>query len=456
MEVELVVIRGPETGRSARLSRFPIVIGREAGCDFVLSDPSVSRRHARIRLDGAELFLENLSGKASLRVNGERIQQGRLPSASRVSLGDSEVRLQLIARLSQPVKTVAERPTKTIQEPIPLSINMDQTDLSVLIHSPDGNSRTVVLSKPEIIFGRDPGCDVPVDDFKMSQRHFCIRRTPHHFHLEDLRSTNGTQIDGQRTSWGPLKNGARISAGRTRFLVQFVPRVASSQVAAAAVADRPKPKCRWEVWPERGLLFSSVGPQPPIGKFLLALARMCPMGLLVDATVRDQIQSPIPADAAPLYHWMDPIVAERASPVWIASDAAIPIVSELAQTNAWVAYFGEGSSEELLARLRKLAHPPELNEDAEAPSPTTKEKSSDPSAVAAPEHPKAISMSQPAILMDMARYGDAGFLNRLLTEFKAAVWEGPEPDAWQAFANETFQKALNSLGFTLSTDEDAQ
>jgi pSer/pThr/pTyr-binding forkhead associated (FHA) protein len=306
-----------------------------------------------------------------------------------------------------------------------------------------------------LVFGRQENCDVAIDDHKMSQQHFRIRRAHHHFVLEDLRSTNGTLLDGQRTGWGELKDGARISAGRTRILVRFIPRVGGGKPGAPLAANQPKPKYQVEELPDRGLLYSSVGAQPPIDKFLTGLAGLCPMGLLVDAMVRDKIQSKLPPDSAPLYDYMDPASAEIASPVLIASEAAIPITTELAEADGWVAYFGEGSSKEMLARLRSFAHPPELNEAKEAPPDSGSNGSQNaPPTDAPPVHPKSICVSRPSILVELARHGDAGFLDRLLTDWKAVVMEGAEADTWRAFAKEGFQKALTSLGFMESTEEE--
>lgn len=446
MEVDLVVTRGPEAGRSVRFYRFPIVIGREPGCDLVLSDPSVSRRHARIRLDGSELILEDLSSKLGSRVNGERVQKARIASSERISLGNTEIRLQAVSRPQPSVQTAAA--------PLSEPTNAGNVDLEILIHAPDGTSRAVVLSLPETVFGRDGNCDIPVDDFKMSQRHFRIRRAAHQFVLEDLGSTNGTYVEDQLTSWCELKDGARISAGRSRFLARFVRGSEAGKRVASTITPPPKPKYQLHEWADRGLYFSSLGPQPPMGKFLLGLSRMCPLGLLVDSMVRERISSPLPPEAAPLYDWMDPSLAEQASPVLIASESAIPIATELADTDGWVAYFGDGSSEQMLARLRGLAHPPELNQSqASSTEPPADEREGDPGESAARAHPKPISLSRPSILIDLARYGDPGFLDRLLTDFKAVVMEGAEPDAWQAFAKEGFQKALKALGFSQATEE---
>ncbi|MCB9475301.1 MAG: FHA domain-containing protein [Deltaproteobacteria bacterium] len=50
-----------------------MVIGRDAGLDLILNDPSVSRRHARIYRDSSRYFLEDLGSVAGTKRNEEAI-----------------------------------------------------------------------------------------------------------------------------------------------------------------------------------------------------------------------------------------------------------------------------------------------------------------------------------------------------------------------------------------------
>ncbi len=59
------------------------------------------------------------------------------------------------------------------------------------------NPTTRRFTKPEIVVGREPTCDFPLDDQAVSSRH--ARLSYHHqqWWLEDLASTNGTYLNNE-------------------------------------------------------------------------------------------------------------------------------------------------------------------------------------------------------------------------------------------------------------------
>jgi pSer/pThr/pTyr-binding forkhead associated (FHA) protein len=84
----LLVEEHPVTGREITLAPGQ-TIGRE-GCEIVLPDPEVSRRHAAIRVLDAELAIEDLSSLNGTWINGERISGVRaLAPHDRLQFGNT-------------------------------------------------------------------------------------------------------------------------------------------------------------------------------------------------------------------------------------------------------------------------------------------------------------------------------------------------------------------------------
>jgi len=77
---------------------------------------------------------------------------------------------------------------------------------------------TLALSKAVLLLGRDPGCDLVVQDDLASRQHAQIRLEGQGAVLYDLDSSNGTFVNGERIS-GPyrLRQGDRITLGDTEL-----------------------------------------------------------------------------------------------------------------------------------------------------------------------------------------------------------------------------------------------
>ncbi|MGN6605678.1 MAG: FHA domain-containing protein [Jatrophihabitans sp.] len=73
----------------------------------------------------------------------------------------------------------------------------------------------VSLTRPRTTIGRDPDCDVVLDDPSVSRRHATVVRGRAGFTVEDLGSLNGTTVDGQRAGARgiPVRDGAHLTVG---------------------------------------------------------------------------------------------------------------------------------------------------------------------------------------------------------------------------------------------------
>ncbi len=75
--------------------------------------------------------------------------------------------------------------------------------------------RTVVLTRPVTVIGRGAEADLRLADTGVSRLHAELRVEGDEVHLADLRSTNGTLVNGRRTSSAVLTDGDRIEVGAT-------------------------------------------------------------------------------------------------------------------------------------------------------------------------------------------------------------------------------------------------
>ena len=81
----------------------------------------------------------------------------------------------------------------------------------LLLVAPTALAGRKFMLSAETTLGRAPGCGVQIDDVRVSKLHARLFFHDGAWYLEDLGSTNGTQLDGEAVV-GPtrIKRGARI------------------------------------------------------------------------------------------------------------------------------------------------------------------------------------------------------------------------------------------------------
>jgi hypothetical protein len=77
--------------RHVAVGEGPIVLGRDPGCDVVLADGRVSRRHARIAPRGGFLVLSDLGSTNGTFLRDERVAEVTLGVGDVIVLGDTQV-----------------------------------------------------------------------------------------------------------------------------------------------------------------------------------------------------------------------------------------------------------------------------------------------------------------------------------------------------------------------------
>jgi len=83
----LQVKEGPDQGKVFQLKAASLVLGRHEGCDIVLNDSSVSRRHARLELHRGRYHIVDLGSTNGTKVNGSRVGTKALEPGDTVIIG---------------------------------------------------------------------------------------------------------------------------------------------------------------------------------------------------------------------------------------------------------------------------------------------------------------------------------------------------------------------------------
>src|SRR4051794_3682570 len=215
---EVFVAGGADAGKMIPVAD-NTVLGRDDEADIVLQDPDsmLSRRHARIRLDNGNVVVEDLGSTNGTFVGGEKIAEPRaLHAGDRIELGGTTLTF-----------TPAPEP-----EPPAVPVPGPAADGELRIISGPGAGGTAPVSASATI-GREPECDLQVLDGEVSRRHAKVTVRDGAAAIDDLRSANGTYVNGERIL-EPLRLGPgdRIEVGEATIVLD-------SPVFAGAAVHAP-------------------------------------------------------------------------------------------------------------------------------------------------------------------------------------------------------------------------
>lgn len=90
----LAVVEGPDLTAIHRIVAPETTIGRGEGCDFSLGDPSVSKRHVIIQVQGSVYTLIDLDSLNGTFLNDRRLVKGgreRLKHLDEIRVGDTRL-----------------------------------------------------------------------------------------------------------------------------------------------------------------------------------------------------------------------------------------------------------------------------------------------------------------------------------------------------------------------------
>lgn len=83
----LIILKGHKAGKNIKIETDELILGRSTASDLPLEDEGVSRRHARIVLEGDAYWLEDLGSTNGVYVNGEKLNRTKLFDGDRIQVG---------------------------------------------------------------------------------------------------------------------------------------------------------------------------------------------------------------------------------------------------------------------------------------------------------------------------------------------------------------------------------
>ena len=214
------------TGNGIDLGDWRILVGRDEACEMVLPGMGVSRRHCSITPVQGGYLLRDESANGTF-VNGARVPGTYLLGhGDTIGIADEELRVE-VEGSAAPASNTTAAPTVILDLSRLRSEDGDRgsrdrpaTPLVASLEIVRGpySGASFSIDRPVCTIGRATDSDVRIRDESVSANHATLLRKGTSWFVVDLRSANGTFVDGLRIAGErELTSGSRLKLGRVEL-----------------------------------------------------------------------------------------------------------------------------------------------------------------------------------------------------------------------------------------------
>lgn len=196
------------------IDRGTLSLGSAPGNDIVLESEGIDDSHARLSMEADGLHLRPV-GEADVFVNGRRIHDRTRVVAGDV-LGLHKVQIRL--REAEPGGADAS----VNDAPVPDATRVRPAVAAWQLRGVSGDTfgRLVPLQGRQVV-GRGENCDVVLEATEVSRRHAVLEVSAGGVVVEDMDSSNGTFVNGERVRKKQLNRGDEIAFDKVRFRLEM-------------------------------------------------------------------------------------------------------------------------------------------------------------------------------------------------------------------------------------------
>src|SRR5574341_1431556 len=108
-KMRFVVVKGRDEGREMVLQKAQAAVGTLAGNDLVLTDPTVSRRHALVEERADGYLLRDLDSTNGTFLDNVRVREGYISPGSVIRLGETEISFTSLQERVENLKSSSDR-----------------------------------------------------------------------------------------------------------------------------------------------------------------------------------------------------------------------------------------------------------------------------------------------------------------------------------------------------------
>jgi ABC-type multidrug transport system ATPase subunit len=178
-----------------------LLIGRGEECSLQVKDNEISRIHLKLMREGDKIWITDLNSTNGTRLEGEQIQanlQVPVSADQEIKIGSVVLKIQKQEELRTVVSQ--ERVTEAAADVYVDRGEQQYSPFVLQFRKGEEAWQEAPLLNGDNIVGRYIGSELFLDDHKISRRHAQITVSEKTVFIQDLGSTNGTQVNGQPLS----------------------------------------------------------------------------------------------------------------------------------------------------------------------------------------------------------------------------------------------------------------
>ena len=221
MPTLIIQERGTDENYSHNCLEDVVTLGRLDNNVVQLCSKGVSRHHAKVISDGDDFFIIDLGSGNGTVVNGITItpqEKNLLQFGDIITIDQFDIRFQpendpIAAGYNEEITESDILEVKLLKKVL-TALDKDMVpSLEVLNGSAEGKKVFLTDEVPEIVVGRDPECEFPINEYVISRRHAKVIKRWGGIAIRDLESKNGSFVNNRRVVEEYLHDGDRIALG---------------------------------------------------------------------------------------------------------------------------------------------------------------------------------------------------------------------------------------------------
>lgn len=222
--VKMTVFRDGEMLQQIDCRRVVTLIGSRAGCKIHVKHACVSAVHLAIVNTGEKIIAIDLMSKRGTMLNGLRLEHEELVDGDVLDIKPWQFRINI----QQP-------PSYIMDDKHP--VDADTPEMVALEHVESG--RVLRPERDVCLVGRRLGCDIHIDDDRVSRAHVLLIKLFGRPVLFDLLTRNHTEVNGKRVGYHALADDDIVTVGTASFRVKMVGRSSPPPALPGGPDDSP-------------------------------------------------------------------------------------------------------------------------------------------------------------------------------------------------------------------------